>query len=234
MNAAVVGFADMWTCRIKYAKMGRIRFISHLDVMRVLTRALNRADIPVAYSKGFNPRPRISMGLPLPLGYESKCELADVTLAQMLPPLALHQRLERAMPPGLELLETDRVSPLSPSLSDASSACYMIRLERTEAFNDAEALIRDFLNRDYVELERVRKGARKRIDIRPFVDEVELVTGQDDSWLRLEISMNDKGSCSASEVARAVFGLAPEDAKCLIIMRTEIRFADRSAEGETK
>ena len=223
----------MWIYRIKYTKTGRIRFISHLDVMRALTRALNRADIPVAYSKGFNPRPKISMGPPLPLGYESRCEMADLVLARMLPPVTLHQQLGAALPEGLNLMETDWASGSLQSLSGASSVCYMIELKGNRAFDDAGALIRDFLEKDSVSVERIRKDAHKVIDVRPLVVDARLVPEPDSTWMHVEISLGDKGSCSASEVAQAIFNLSPENVKCLRIIRTEIKYAQSSPKVRT-
>jgi radical SAM-linked protein len=223
----------MWTYRIKYTKTGSLRFISHLDVMRALTRALRRAEILVAYSKGFNPRPKISMGPPLPLGYESRCELADLTLARMLSPHELHQRLGTALPPGLELIETDWVSPASERLSDASLARYMIRLHERQTPDDTGALIRDFLRKDSVRRERMRKGQRKEIDIRPGVADAYLVTEPDSNWMCIEIVMGNAGSCSASEAAQAILGIAPESAKCLHILRTDIEFRTTSQQVKT-
>ncbi|MBI5116530.1 DUF2344 domain-containing protein [Candidatus Poribacteria bacterium] len=217
----------MWTFRIKYTKLGRIRFISHLDMVRALTRALNRGGIPVAYSEGFNPHQKLSMGPALPLGYESTCELADVTLMKMLAPREFHERLAANMPAGLDLLESGLVSGSSPRLSDASSACYMIRLGAGAALDNAHALVREFLVRDSAPFERARKKGTSVVDVRQLVADLGVETGQDLRWLRVEITMGGQGTCSASEAAQAILKLPPEKAKCLRIMKTEIRFGGR-------
>ncbi len=214
----------MWTYRIKYAKLGRVRFISHLDVMRAIVRALNRATIPVVYTEGFNPRPRLSMGPALPLGYESKCELADIFLARMLSPETLHERLGATMPRGLDLLETGWVLGSSPRLSRASSARYVIELPEGEVAENSHRLVREFLARDSAPVERVRRDASNIVDVRRFVIDAEVTTKRDSMWLRVDLSMGGQGSCSPSEVARAALGLSPDHAKCLRIIRTDIRF----------
>ncbi|UCD57302.1 MAG: DUF2344 domain-containing protein [Candidatus Hydrogenedentota bacterium] len=224
----------MWTYRIKYAKLGRIRFISHLDVMRAITRAINRAKIPVAYSKGFNPRPKLSMGPPLPLGYESTCELADIALVRMLRPEDLQRSLGATMPRGLELLETTSVTPSSPRLSDASSACYMIELAEGEMADNVGSLVRKFLMKDEALVERVRRDKSSVLDARQFVKDVGVEAEADIQWLRAEISIGGQGTCSASQVAQAVLNLSPERAKCLRIMRTDIRFDGRPLAGEKR
>lgn len=222
----------MWTYRIKYAKLGRVRFISHLDVMRAIVRAVNRANIPVAYTEGFNPRPKLSMGPALPLGYESNCELADIFLARMLSPETLHERLGAAMPCGLDLLETGWVLGSSPRLSRASSARYMIELPKGEVADNCHTLVREFLVRDSAPVERVRRDTSSIVDVRRFVIDARVTVKPDSRWLQVEISMGGQGSCSPSEVAQAALDLSPDRAKCLRIMRTEIKFDNHPPAGE--
>jgi radical SAM-linked protein len=225
MNARGAEFADMWTYRIKYEKTGTLRFISHLDVMRALIRALRRANIPIAYSRGFNPRPKISMGPPLPLGYESRCEFAEFSLLRPLAPETIRQRLKSALPQGLTLLEIDWASSFPNALSDASAARYMIELRGIEHVDTLTARIRDFLSRDAVWVERVRKNKHKRINIRPYIKHLEVVNESSSDWMFAEILMGSGGSCSAAEAVQAVLDLPPETAKCLRIIRTDLRFA---------
>ncbi|MBI4831773.1 MAG: DUF2344 domain-containing protein [Candidatus Lindowbacteria bacterium] len=223
----------MWTYRAKYAKLGHVRFISHLDVMRALMRALNRSGIPVAYSEGFNPHQKLSMGPALPLGYESKCELADVMLSQALPLHEFRERLSASMPKGLDLLETGRVLSSSVRLCDASSACYVIRLDGEAISENVNALVKKFLEKDAVLIERVRKEESSVVNIRQFVADLAEEAGQDFRWLRVEITMGGQGTCNASEVAQAVLNLPPERAKCLRIVRTDIKFGGRSLQVKT-
>lgn len=223
----------MWTYRIKYTKLGRIRFISHLDVMRALIRALNRASIPVVYSEGFNPRPKISLGPALPLGYESNCELVDIVLARRLRPEDVHQRLATALPQGINLHEIRGVMRSSPRLSQASSACYVIELPEGEIGDNADLLVAEFFRRDSVLVKRVRKDTSSEIDVKQFVMDARVVTEGGSRWLGVEISMGGQGTFSASGVAQAVLNLSPESTKCLRIMRTEIKFDGRPVRVKT-
>ncbi|RJP73144.1 MAG: DUF2344 domain-containing protein [Candidatus Abyssobacteria bacterium SURF_17] len=216
----------MWTYRIKYAKLGRIRFISHLDVMRAIIRAINRARIPVAYTEGFNPRPKLSMGPALPVGIESVCELADVFLAQMLSPDELCARLGTSMPRGLELIESAWVLETSLRLSDASQASYMIELHDRGLADSADELVRKFDAKDSVHVERVRKDMSALIDVRPLVVDTRVDTSEGVRRLRLTLSLGPHGSCSPVEAAQAVLNLSPDRAKCLRIVRTDIGFGD--------
>lgn len=214
----------MWNYRIKYSKRGVVRFISHLDTMRALKRALSRAALPVAYSEGFNPRPKISMGPALPLGCESTCEMSDIVMSQSLSPARLRSKLGDAMPEGLDLLDADRVLPSTPKLSRASSVRYMIELPKEMALEEARALVHAFEEKDSALLDRIRKHKHTRFDVRKSVLGALIVAETDTGWLSVDISLGERGTCSPAEVGRAVFGVSPEYAKCLRAIRTGIAF----------
>jgi radical SAM-linked protein len=216
----------MWTYRLKYAKRGRIRFISHLDVMRALARALYRSRLPLVFTEGFNPRPKLSMGPALPLGCESESEFADISLTRDLAPEAVQEQLRRYLPEGLELLATEVVTASSTRLSSASSATYMVKLRR-DSFEEVQQRVKEFLEKDSALVERVRKDTSDIIEVKQFVKHLDVETRADCRWLRMEISMGGRGSCSASEVAQAVLHLTPDEAKCLHMTRTGIEFEGR-------
>jgi radical SAM-linked protein len=216
----------MWTYRIKYAKRGRVRYISHLDVMRALIRAFYRARLPLAYTEGFNPRPKLTMGPALPLGYESETEFADIALAQQIPPETLQENLKAVLPEGLDLLAAEPVEPSSPRLSNASSVLYMVKLRR-DLWKDIEQQIQEFAARDTAPVERVRKDTSDVIDVKHFVKDLGVEGRADFRWLRVEILTGGRGSCSPTEVVQAVLHLSPNEAKCLKIVRTGIRFDGR-------
>ena len=91
--------------RIKYAKRGRARFTSHRDFGRAFERALRRAAVPMAYSSGFSPHPRISYANAAPTGAASEAEYLEIGLAAACDPAAVHAALDAALPPGLDIVE---------------------------------------------------------------------------------------------------------------------------------
>ncbi|HET9420141.1 MAG TPA: TIGR03936 family radical SAM-associated protein, partial [Nocardioides sp.] len=91
--------------RIRYAKRGRLRFTSHRDFSRAFERAVFRARVPMAYSSGFNPHPRISYAGAAPTGSASEAEYLEIALAETVDPAAVHRSLDEAMPDGLDVLE---------------------------------------------------------------------------------------------------------------------------------
>ena len=102
--------------RVRYSKLGKVRFISHRDTARVWERTLRRADVPVATSAGYTPRPRLSFGLALPTGAESVAEYLDLELSQPVDLEPLPARLTAALPIGLSVVDVvalaDRVAVL--------------------------------------------------------------------------------------------------------------------------
>lgn len=91
--------------RMRFKKTGRAIYISHLDLMKTMQRAFSRADYPLKYSEGFNPRPQISIALPLSVGTGSVCELMDFKIKDEVPPHKLIENLNMSLPEGIEVLE---------------------------------------------------------------------------------------------------------------------------------
>src|SRR5512133_1211095 len=91
--------------RLRYAKRGRLRFSSHRDFQRALERALRRAEIPMAYSAGFSPHPKVSYANSAPTGVASEAEYVEIGVAEACDPAAVRQALDDALPPGLDVVE---------------------------------------------------------------------------------------------------------------------------------
>lgn len=101
--------------RLRFAKHGNLRLISHHDLMRCLERMVRRARLPVALSQGFTPRPRIVFALPLALGVEGRGEVVDLDLSEPVEPADVLERLRRASPEGLDWVEARELAPGSPA-----------------------------------------------------------------------------------------------------------------------
>ncbi|HEY9765829.1 MAG TPA: TIGR03936 family radical SAM-associated protein, partial [Chroococcales cyanobacterium] len=116
--------------RARFRKEGDLRFISHLDLMRVFERATKRAGLALAFSQGFNPRPGIAFASALALGTTSESEWVDLSLAEPLEPNEVKRRLNEQLPVGIELLEAIEVPLNAPSLmSTIDSAVYLVMAE---------------------------------------------------------------------------------------------------------
>lgn len=149
--------------RIRYAKRGRLRFTSHRDFSRAFERAVFRARIPMAYSSGFNPHPRISYAGAAPTGSASEAEYLEIALAEVVDPASVQQQLEESLPTGLDVLEV--VEAGKESLSDLLQASrWRIDLD-ADPTAAAEAVER-FLAEDQVTVERMTKKGLREFDCR--------------------------------------------------------------------
>jgi hypothetical protein len=102
---------------IKYAKTGDAAFLSHREIMRILERALRRADLPLVFSAGFNPRPRMSFAPALPLGVAADAEYMEVSVESQVDPAGAREKINIALPEGLRVSEVQVMSANMPKLS---------------------------------------------------------------------------------------------------------------------
>ncbi len=157
----------MQRLRIRYAKRGRLRFTSHRDFSRAFERAVFRARIPMAYSSGFNPHPRISYAGAAPTGSASEAEYLEIALAQVIEPAWAHEVLDEALPDGLDVLEV--VPSAGGSLADRLEASvWRIALVEPTPDELPEALAA-LLATDEVMVERMTKKGMRRFDARSAI-----------------------------------------------------------------
>ena len=164
--------------RVRYAKRGRLRFTSHRDFSRAFERAVFRARIPMAYSSGFNPHPRISYAGAAPTGSASEAEYLEIALAQVLVPAEVHTLLDESLPEGLDVLEV--VESGGGSLADRLEASrWRIDLDGSAAV--VEAAVSQFLAAEEVLVERMTKKGLREFDARGAVVSLGVVpSGSDD------------------------------------------------------
>jgi radical SAM-linked protein len=153
--------------RIRYAKRGRLRFSSHRDFQRALERALRRASVPMAYSAGFSPHPRISYVGAAPTGTASEAEYVEIALTQRCDTLQLHAALDAALPAGLDVLEV--VEAGEGSLPERITGSVW-RIELPGISRDtANRAVAAFLAAIEVPVERLTKDGVRRLDARNAV-----------------------------------------------------------------
>jgi radical SAM-linked protein len=187
--------------RFVFKKKSEVRFTSHLDTMRIFIRALRMAKIPVALSQGYHTHLKISMGPPLPLGYTSQAEYADIELADNLP-RQFDELLNRSLPEGFEVTDFRLFIRKTSSLNSAISlASYRIYGEGLEQFHSLDRQIHDFLKLNSYKIKREKKGTEISVDIRPYV--VSLSRNGKDLELLAKIGA-DGGSVKAEEVLQVL------------------------------
>lgn len=160
--------------RVRYAKRGRLRFTSHRDFSRAFERAVFRARIPMAYSSGFNPHPRISYAGAAPTGSASEAEYLELALAQVVVAADVHADLDEALPPGLDILQV--VESPGGSLSDLLEASRWHITVATDSGVARDAATR-FLAADEALVERMTKKGMREFDARGAVLSLEVLDG---------------------------------------------------------
>jgi radical SAM-linked protein len=209
--------------RITFAKGEPIKYISHLDLMRAWERALRRAQAPLAYSQGFNPRPKISIASALPVGFTGRGEVMDVVLSRRTSPYNLIKRLKPHLPPGLEILSIEEVYLGLPSLQ--SQMCYAEYqvVVNEETLAEMEKRVEQVLSAQSLPRQRERKGKAAEYDLRPLIDDLWVESHQETACvLGMRLRSDSQATGRPDEVLEAM-GLG--DVPCSI-ERTRCLFGD--------
>jgi radical SAM-linked protein len=162
--------------RVRFTKTGKIRWTSHRDIARVWERTIRRTRLPVAYSQGFSPHPKLHFGLALSTGHESVAEFLDIDLDDTSPALpseaeltALPSRLTEALPVGLEVTGIGIIESNATSLQQAVASCeWRIEIRGVEPAEVADAIERT-LAAPELTITRQRKGKDVTDDVRPYL-----------------------------------------------------------------
>ena len=199
--------------RLRFAKRGDARFLSHHDLMRAWEMALRRSGLPVRMTEGYNPRIRLSMPMALGLGIASEDEILEIELEGWTPAEEIRGKLAPQLPPGIELRDLDLLPPGQRGQVDW--------VEYSAPLPDADGeRLRALLDLPSVEVERVREESRQKIDIRPYLLEVRREAEGD--W-RLRLKVTPQGTARPDETLRAIGLSAPSVAGLLTKVRTELK-----------
>lgn len=208
--------------RATFAKRPELKYISHLDLALAWERALRRAGVPLAYSQGHNPRPRLQLASGLPLGYTGTAEVMDVILSEPMPPAEFIAGVRLALPEGLSLITVEEVALKSPSLQSAlRQAVYRVLVESSLSADELTRRVTDLLAADQLEQQRSRKRRIETFDLRPLVKDVRLeAIGEGQAILQMRLSAGQRGNVRPDAVLAAL-GLADAYAQ---IERTKLLF----------
>jgi radical SAM-linked protein len=153
--------------RLRYTKRGRLRFTSHRDFQRAFERALRRAEVPMAYSAGFTPHPKVSYANAAPTGTGSEAEYLEIALTASRDPQRLRELLDESLPTGLDIV--DAVEARTSGLADRLTASvWELRLDGVEPADAARA-VAAFNAAATVEVQRLTKNGMRTFDARPAV-----------------------------------------------------------------
>ena len=211
--------------RVRYRKIGPARFIGTREMSSVFARAARRARLPVAFSNGHHPLPRMAFGPALPVGCSSDDEYLDVDLSETRAPAELVTALGAELPDGFELLDGGEITPGTASIDASTAACVWrvdvssldvppapeLLARAVSAFTDAPALL----------VRKTVKGTQRTIDARPFVQRLTLMAN---GAFEVEITAGPEGSVKASTLIGELLGLPEAERPLLRVHKTATRF----------
>ena len=205
--------------RITFSKVGALRYTGHLDLHRLWERAARRAELPLAYSQGFHPQPKMNIAAALPLGFSSRCEMLDMRLEREIPLDGLKERLQETLPTGIQLASIEQVDERAPALqTQVTAAEYEVTLtdpsttlrtdgselkQRIDSVMETESIIRE------------RRG--KTYDLRPLIESLEVIS-EGKIFMRLTAR---EGATGRPEEVLDMLGIAFEGTR---IERTRLIF----------
>ncbi len=204
--------------RIVFTKQGALRYTGHLDLHRLWERAMRRAELPLAYSQGFHPQPKISLASALPLGFSSRAEVLDVRFTDEISTEKIAAQLRDNLPKDIQIKNVDVIDERAPALqTQVLSATYDVHL--TEQVNGADLNKKVEALMMSESLPRERRG--KSYDLRPLIEMLSVVTQPDGKvWLRMTLAARNGATGRPDEVLVAL-DLEPESAR---VERTRLIF----------
>ena len=166
----------MISIRVRFTRGEEVKFISHLDLMKVFERAIRRSGLPIAYSQGFNPHPHMVFGLPLSVGVTSDGEYADFELVREIAPEQFMEELNRSLPEAIRITAAGVKHIKTNIMASISGADYALDIFLNEELSPeaVEEKLETLMKKDSIKVLKEGKGTAKEIDIRPLILEAKL------------------------------------------------------------
>ena len=206
--------------RSQYVKSGTMKFLGHLDLTRSLIRAFRRARIPLVFSQGFHPLPRISFGPPLPVGYESRAEFLDCQIEGNMKPEEITLRMNNVLPPGVRFLETKEILLKSASIFDSIiNNLYLVR------FSEAAGLPEDKIKLFHGEEKFLAWEAKKNksFDLKELVESIFWI---EKGVLQMRIRSAEGAAIRPEKILDSIFGWPEERRPAMTVQKLQVVFRD--------
>jgi radical SAM-linked protein len=192
--------------RVRFKRGAEVKFISHLDIIRLWLRAFRRAGVEIEYSEGFSPHPRISLAAPLAIGITSEAELMDIYTTGTISPHIFTDMVSKQMPQGMEILNTFQVSPTLPALqAQIIFAEYMVSVEVKEGPEHLTKVLTNMLAEKQFPWQHQRDTGLKSYDLRPLIDDLGLEKYQGNiAVIGMRLACDNRGSGRPEQVIKAL------------------------------
>ena len=199
--------------RITFQKLGALRYTGHLDLHKLWERAARRAELPLAYSQGFHPQPKMNIAAALPLGFSSRCEVLDMRLEHDIQLDGLVEELQGTLPTGIQVTSVESVDERAPTLqTQVVSAEYEVSLAEAGFGSEVKRKIESVLESESI----VRTRREKEYDLRPLIEALDLMDGK----ILMKLAARE-GATGRPEEVLDMMGIAFEDTR---IERTRLIF----------
>jgi len=196
----------MQRLRVRFSRGEEIKYISHLDIIRLWQRALNRAGIALAYSAGFNPHPRISLALALAMGVTSEVELMDIVLDKFITPHAFTAVISQQLPKGITISGVYNTPITLPSLqSQVRQAEYTVTIATDKNKGDIETVLNGLLDKETLPWQHQRDTGPRKYDLRALVEDLWLIDWRK-GWcnIGMRLRCDSSGAGRPEQVAAAL------------------------------
>ena len=200
--------------QITFSKQGALRYTGHLDLHKLWERAARRAELPLAYSQGFHPQPKMNIAAALPLGFSSRCEVLDMRLERDVPLEGLQEKLQQTLPTGIRVFAIESVDERAPALqTQVASAEYEVVSTEAGFGSDLKRRIDSVMESESI----IRERRGKTYDLRPLIEVLNL---EADGRIFMKLAAREGATGRPEEVLDAL-GIAFESTR---IERTQLIF----------
>ena len=192
----------MYRYRLLFTKDAPVKYISHLDLSKLFHRAFRRAGLPVAYSEGFNPHPKISLASALRLGTTSSAEYLDVDFSAEIDPAEVRTRLQDATPVGIEIGGVQIIPQEAPAaMALINAAAYHLSCQKTAGALSTQQILTEILAEEKILITRNTKNGSKEINVRALIHQADIVCEDDEQVvIHLLLAASDQGTGRPEEV----------------------------------
>ena len=196
----------MHRLRLKFSRGLQLKFLSHLDLMRLWERVFRRAGVGLAYSEGFSPHPRISLAAPLAVGVTSKSELMDVFLIQRITPGNFLQKVTPQLPEGISIIDVQPVSLEAPSLqSRLRYAEYVVEVESPQGAENVQRSLKALLALETLPWHHSRDTGERFYDLRSLLDDLWMAGEKDEVYMiGMRLRCDSSGSGRPEQIIKAL------------------------------
>jgi radical SAM-linked protein len=196
----------MFRLRVRFYRGDELKFISHLDIIRLWVRALRRARIPLEYTEGFSPHPRISLAVPLSVGVTAENELMDISITKVVSPHWFMDTVNRQLPEGLKVLEATPIGPNVPSLqSQVRFTEYQVAVKTDKTEEDVKNIIDALLTQETLPWHHERDTGTRSYDLRHLIDDIWVIEARPSACLLgMRLRCDESGSGRPEQVALAL------------------------------